>query len=789
MAELHIFKNYNARWVWPANHQTANQYIQFRQEFSLDAVDDNSQIAISTDTSYSLWLNGCFVHYGQFHDWPSEKTYDILNIGEYLKAGKNVVCVLAYYQGENSAKYIRSEPGIVYALTSGKQTVTSGLDTYWRQDKCYRAEGVTRITLQMHFSFEYDGRAEDNWLATDYMLDSKWQRIQQKDINATVFKKTFGLRLVKQTKVKERLLSQIITQGYFKQGGIEQTIARRMQKAFLSYRDAGEIFDKKADAFPLAIKSAQSDGDGIYLIADLKREEAGLFELEIDTDAGMIVDIAYGEHLEDMRVRSAIGVRNFANRYIAKQGRQIFTHYFTRFAGRYIQLHISGFKSGCTLHYVGLREVEYPIEEKSAFNSCDQLQNAIYKTAVRTLRLSMHEHYEDCPWREQALYANDARNQALCGYYCFGEYNFPSASFDLLGKGLQPDGYLELCAPADLPITIPSFTMAWIMALADHLLYSGDINYAAHQFPVVKQILNARPSVLIDDLLPCPQGARYWHFYDWASGLDGTVMGDCTKFAEVKGVRFDAPLNMFFCLALESAAFIARHCGDEAYLSHLQSLAAKLKKAIHARFFDAASGRYLTYAGDTEYPKHYAELTQSLAVLAKICTGSDADKIRGSLADDNNQMVKTTLSQSLYKFEALFTDKSKYGKYVFDKINVDWGGMVFKGATSFWETLKGASDFDNAGSLCHGWSAIPVYFYYAHLLGIRPIEPGFKKFVLEPALFSVDNHNAHIATPSGVIKIKLQRIDGRLRGELEYPRQLDLMINSQIGEEVGIKRY
>ena len=28
-----------------------------------------------------------------------------------------------------------------------------------------------------------------------------------------------------------------------------------------------------------------------------------------------------------------------------------------------------------------------------------------------------------------------------------------------------------------------------------------------------------------------------------------------------------------------------------------------------------------------------------------------------------------------------------------------------------WETILGDADFDNAGSLCHGWSAMPVYYY------------------------------------------------------------------------------
>ena len=61
-----------------------------------------------------------------------------------------------------------------------------------------------------------------------------------------------------------------------------------------------------------------------------------------------------------------------------------------------------------------------------------------------------------------------------------------------------------------------------------------------------------------------------------------------------------------------------------------------------------------------------------------------------------------------------------YGTFVMEDIAKRWGKMLQKGATSFWETDKGASDFGGAGSLCHGWSAIPVYFYGRYVLGMQP---------------------------------------------------------------------
>ena len=68
-----------------------------------------------------------------------------------------------------------------------------------------------------------------------------------------------------------------------------------------------------------------------------------------------------------------------------------------------------------------------------------------------------------------------------------------------------------------------------------------------------------------------------------------------------------------------------------------------------------------------------------------------------------------TLSYTVYKYDALLAFDYKYARYVYDDIIAKWGKMVFGGATTFWETEAGADDFDGAGSLCHGWSAVPMY--------------------------------------------------------------------------------
>jgi len=48
---------------------------------------------------------------------------------------------------------------------------------------------------------------------------------------------------------------------------------------------------------------------------------------------------------------------------------------------------------------------------------------------------------------------------------------------------------------------------------------------------------------------------------------------------------------------------------------------------------------------------------------------------------------------------------------ILSELDTTYKYMLDRGATTFWETIKGADDFGGAGSLCHGWSALPIYYY------------------------------------------------------------------------------
>jgi Alpha-L-rhamnosidase N-terminal domain./Bacterial alpha-L-rhamnosidase. len=772
---MSVFERFKAEWIWlQQEFEKVNQYVEFRHEFMMDEADcTDASLYISVDTEYAVWLNGGFVNCGQYDDYPDKKVYDVLQVSSLLKPGRNVLYVLAYYQGENSFQYVKGLPGLIYSIRTGKLHISSGNGTLCRESLTYKCGTVPKISEQLAFSFEYNAISDDGWLFEDYEVDSSW-KVPVKTKHASVLNE----RPIKKLDIKEKVIVCIKSQGVFiRIPDDEKSVAQLMQSDYLSQQLAVDIFTGShkrelpcADGVSLCLQKVK-DGQGAYFLIDMRREEVGLLELELNAGEGTILDIAYGEHLDDLRVRAAIGGRNFAVRYICKEGLQKFTYYFKRIAGRYIQLHVSNIQEKFVLYYAGVRPVEYPIDTKGRFYCGNHLFNKIYDVAVRTAHLCMHEHYEDTPWREQALYGMDSRLQALCGYYCFGDYDFPISSFELLGDSMREDGYLQICAPSEFHVTIPSFCMAWVMELGDYLLFSGRTERLKSLLPKIKRMLSLFLRRVQDGLMLRPIGNNYWNFYEWTEGLD-----NCEPLIdpEYKGnMQFDAPLNLFLCMALESAANISRCCGDVDAAKEYEEYAIGIKKEFHKCFWNEKIGSYKSYTGEG-CTEHYAELVQALAICAGACPEDLAPALREKLSVTDNGLIKTSLSYSLYKYQALLEEPHKYGENVFNQIARDWGYMLYNGATSFWETIAGADDFNYGGSLSHGWSAIPVYFFHAYVLGIRPLEPGFKTFKAEPIPSLVNYACGRVPTPYGNIDIQWSGYGSEAKLKVNYPEEISL---------------
>lgn len=673
----------NAQWIFakdiPAN--ICNTYFDYQTEFCVDQTD-NIRLYISASTLYAVYVNGEFVDCGQYAGYEDYQVYDELDISSFVKAGKNTLKIVHYVIGTNYFTHRIQIPGIIFSLWQGDCClVNSDGNIPSRKNTNYHGGDMEYISAQLGFVFKYDACAEELPYEKS-VLAGKEKHLVPRPVQKTV--------------IEDKTVGALKTQGVYLTDGKEKTIGKTVYEAYLSARTANELLTLEDGNIQWHMEERDM-AQGVYFLLDAGRESSGYLNLDFEVPEECDVFIGYGEHLEDLRVRSSIKKRNFAVSYHAKAGRNRFFDPFLRLGLRYLQIHIAS-KSG-TIYEAGIRDTYYPLN--IAPNTIeDALHHRIYDVAVRTLRMCMHEHYEDCPWREQSLYTFDSRVQMLCGYYAFGEYTFPRESLRLFAKSLREDGTLELCAPGIIPITIPSFTTIYIRQLKEYLDYSQDADFIQEVFDCAQKIVeNLEQRIDETGLIPCFAGNQYWNFYEWKDGLAGEEY-----FSE--DPPYECPLNAF---ASDSFYCFARLCDavKPEMAAHYDALHNKLNEQLHKAFFDAKRNVYLTRLNDCDRPLH--AFTQALAIYV----GATPADIKSQVVENmlSGSMTPCTLSASIYLYDVLLQMGGTYRAYVRKAVEEVWGKMLYAGATTFWETDLGHADFHNAGSLCHGWSAVPIYLY------------------------------------------------------------------------------
>lgn len=697
----------DAMWIWlPGDGQTVNEYVDFLSAFDMKA-GTRVEMTISAGSHYAVWLNGLRVPSSQYADYPDEKVSDTLDITRFAVSGRNRLAIQAYCQGESSFVYRKGPAALWFQVTAdGRAAAQSDQDLLCRQSLTYVSGPVEKVSPQLSFSFRHDLRRDDGWRLPGYAAEAfkGWQKAAK-----VAYQPRISPRPIALLEEQEPAPAHLVTQGTYADSDPGLPMGSRMQYAALAFVPLKQMLAPSVQAPPAITAEGltlTNSTRGIWGIADMGCERSGLLTLDVTVPEDCQLLVGYGEHLDDGRVRTSVGGRQFACSVHLKAGRNQFLHPFKRLAGRYLMFMAD--TAAITLAAFSLRETPYPVVPLGALPLTDHLDQRIRDVSIRTLILCMHEHYEDCPWREQALYAMDSRLQMLSGYYAFRGGAFARASLKLLAQGQKGNGLLEICAPAEGDITIPSFALAFVLAVDDYRRYTGDRAFIQDMLPVMERLLNWFLALETPDhLLLVPHETELWHFYEWQDGLDG-------RYVDRLGGRnaYEAPLQALCVMALSAMA-------DMSGAARWAQRADGLRQGL-SRFYDARAGAYRTYlsADGTQLPSHYAELTQALLLLSGACDAETAQKLRLKLRSPDGSLIVTSLSYRHYKYEALLTDEGNLD-HVINDIRAVWGRMLAAGATSFWETERGAWDFDNAGSLCHGWSAIPVYFYGKYLLGIR----------------------------------------------------------------------
>ena len=678
-----------SKWIWLDAGRTPNRYMEALVRFTAQGAA--AVLHITVEGQYAVFLNGEYLPSTQYSDFPFAKSVQVIPLAP--AARENTLLIQCWYPGEDTSVTRLEDPGLRFEVRCGGDILAASDETVpVRPMTLYQDGPVTQITGQLGMGF-YCRIAEE----------APWQSAVCVEKEARCVP-----RPIRELRVEPCRKPTVVSQGSFQYAG-GRDAGERMQLAGLFWQPIEKMTGGESTALPLRFENAFADG--IYILLDMGQLYEGYLTLDVTCPKDTLIDVGFGEHTQDLRLRTSVGHRCFGVTAAAGPARRRFVHYFKRLGCRYIQLFIHSHEAA--VHEAGIQPLYYPVDERPGLVLSDPLHNRIAEISRRTLLACMHEHYEDCPWREQALYAFDSRNQMLAGYYAFGEFVYARENLRLLALSQRDDGLLELCAPARIPITIPSFSMAFIIALEEYCRHSGDLGFAREMMPVCERILDTLAAHVRDGLAWRLEDPKYWNFYEWQPMLDG--------YGDVALPSAEAGLQLFGILALQRMRSIRNMLGISPREAD-ERIEDALTHGLE-QFWNEEAQAYASFLRQGRQLQ-YAELIQSLALYAGVCPAERRSALRGHLL--NGGLVPVTLSYSLFKYEALLQDPG-CTKAVFDEIAARWGAMLYQGATSFWEVDEGAPAFERAGSLCHGWSAIPLYLYGAYGLAIRPEQPGVWK--------------------------------------------------------------
>ncbi len=125
--------SWQAQWIWMPESEDADMLLA-RKAFTLPVNPERAELSITASSRYQLFVNGVYICRGPARCAPHHQSFDVLDVTDALRKGKNALAIRVHHQREDVSYYGLSRAGLLAQLdcTSGTQITTLQTDTSWR---------------------------------------------------------------------------------------------------------------------------------------------------------------------------------------------------------------------------------------------------------------------------------------------------------------------------------------------------------------------------------------------------------------------------------------------------------------------------------------------------------------------------------------------------------------------------------------------------------------------------------------------------------------------------------
>jgi alpha-L-rhamnosidase len=312
-----------------------------------------------------------------------------------------------------------------------------------------------------------------------------------------------------------------------------------------------------------------------------------------------------------------------------------------------------------------------------------------------------------------------------------------------------------------------SYSIYYVINLADYFRHSGDAEFTIGQYAAMKKQLQFNASLEdANGLVVTSSGndGRDWDYYD------GGKAGEVTA------------TNVLYYRALTEAAWVGQQLIDSnpdderasTWKTDVDAWSVKAKavrEAINTRLFDAERGVYVLSDRDNgNHSKNaVAQDANALAVLYGVADKAAEPKIlsylksnlwgaRGPSAFSSDANYSNLISPFITGFETAARFEINDDKGALDLTHTVWDQMIdrdnanYTGA--FWENyLPDGTVSDGNTSLAHSWSSAPTWQLSSYVLGAQPVDAGFKTWRVQPRTGDLSWSRGSVPTPRGGLDV------------------------------------
>jgi hypothetical protein len=371
-----------------------------------------------------------------------------------------------------------------------------------------------------------------------------------------------------------------------------------------------------------------------------------------------------------------------------------------RYAFRYVRIRVKQCSNGGKFCLKGISARAVSSGDFAKYTPIDgasEIDKAIDRVSAATLRDSMQTCLEDGPKRDRRLWLGDLRLQALADYATFRDFDVVKRSLYLVAGCAFEDGS-PATAVYEKPQTrnangrqILDYTALFPLMLLEYHRETGDRETVEDLWPTAiaacRKVLAA-----VDETGLVKEDNGFWNFIDWQNGFN--------RQASEQGA---------IIYGLDSMCELAKAFSKEDEIKDLPAMIEKMRRRAVEVFWDDERGVWVSGKD-----RNISWMSQAYLALAKAGT----EKMRRGALSCVRSLEGAVRPRTPYAYhyfvEGLWAANMK--SEAIELVREYWGGMVAKGADTFWEAYDPDDDFVSPyrsvilNSYCHAWSCTPSYW-------------------------------------------------------------------------------